>query len=300
MDVEAQYTLLPKGQRYEGDILFNDIDYFPYFVEFSYKKQRSLALNSLSKVQKEQPYLTAVVDEILLRYDFFWDCLHQISNGINPGRQTSFLKKESKYLTYISEIDYIETNSPKSYQLLKKIEKLFFSMSYALKKIVSESNSNTFKYGVLPSSNELKGLINQLSDENFKKIPFAQLVLSLANCLLIIFNVLREICVDNSSSVDFNLWSNGIINVSEGGAKLKIFKRFKMGMPSVLKIIFDDGKKLNLESRVVSTFPSEEKDFEYVSLNFDFPEAKEQLIIKKRIQTMEINKTLAELQNARY
>lgn len=296
--MDARYVLTPKTRMHQGDILFNEIDYFPMYIVDDYQRRVGLAHSSLKKIQEKQPYLKVVVNDMLDRIEFMRHCLKEISEGRNPARNINYAQKAGKYFGVMNEIDLIKEHAPKSYSVFSAMERFYVYMSNTCKTIASDSTYDKFEYGFLPDSQKIEDLIKRFEREQFEKIPFAQLILHLLHLNMQTFKVLREICLDNTLSQNLKDWPKAQINISEGGARFNMHKRFNMGMPVSLFVNIGEDT-LKFDARIVSIDPSNKEGFENVAVNFEFPDSVSQEKLRSGIQSLEIKNAMRICADAR-
>jgi hypothetical protein len=279
----------PRSPITDRDILATGANYYPASIQNQINYQRNLVNSALNKVQDSKEKIMAIFGEILEHFEFYENCLIELSKGYNPKKDPAKIFKISNNLEGILKLNILKS-SPKTYGYLRLIEQKYLYFLQRLDEVLSNSSPDTFfAPSPIPVGFKLDEFCEKISDPKFEKIPLMQAIVQTSHLLTIYTDIFRRLYDDHSQRQHPEQWHLETSNVSASGLAVNLRKGLKLNERVDVLIHFKDTNRTLLFEGIVVNIQSQPDTFhERVAMNFEFPNGNDQTFLLAQIQKYEL------------
>lgn len=294
INMPLQYSIETKSPIVNREIYASGADYFPPSVQQRLEVEKQQVLDSLSKLQENKELLTKVFTEIVDYAENYGESCRITSQGISPRFDRELWEKISAQKDGFHHFKVLETEAPKTFNLLQGIEEKYLVFHRRLTYCIENSTPDYFCSRKIPDTKfKLDLLIEKYSQSKYDKIPLIRTLFYAAKLMQSYFNIFLEMHHDNLVQEEKS-WIKDTVNVSASGIAFYLPKRYQMHQRLLVRLYFAEYDKiLEFDCIVVSIQTDTKKQLERIALNFDFPDGKFQDFLITQLQKYEIQQCLS-------
>ena len=280
----------PRSPITDRDILATGANYYPTSVQNQIHHQRVLVNSALNKVQDSKEKIMAIFGEVLEHFEFYEECLVELSKGYNPKKDPGKIFKLSSHIEGITKLNLLKSSAPKTYAYLKLIEDKYLYFLQRLDEVLNHSSPDTFYApNPIPVGFKLDEFCEKVSSPEFAKIPLMQAIVQTSHLLTIYTDIFRQLYEDHSLRQHPEHWRQEVSNVSASGLAVNLKKGLKLNERVDVLIHFKDDQRTLIFDGIVVNIQSQPNTFyERVAMNFEFPNGRDQTYLLAQIQKYEL------------
>lgn len=294
INMPMHYFVTPTSAILDREIFATGSIYYPPSTRTILQQQKQNIIDSMARIQEYKDELMQIFSEMIEHADFFGQCAHMMTQGINPKNTKNYWNTLKSHQRGFVKIQLLKTEAPKTYQYLKTIEnKYLFYLNHMIESLENSNSEHFYAPGLLPKDFKIDELAKAFADEKYQTIPLAQTILHTAEFIETHSHIFREIYDEHNILQHPDTWPEETVNVSASGLAIVTRKSFKMHERVTIRFYFSHHERILVFTGVVVNIQPTTNDqgeaAERIAMNFEFPNGKDQAYLQTQIQKYEID-----------
>lgn len=291
IEMPVQIHITPTNPIRSKDIHALGIDYFPPSVEKKIQKTKLDLWHSVKHIQEQQDILEPVFFETIDLIDTFGEVVKDAQQGRNP--ELSDPKDPvilQKLFSGFQRFSSLQTPAPKTFYYFDQLNQKFLvyaqNLVYGLKKSTPGKFISTLAF---QTDFEIDKTIANFSQPKFQQVPLAKALFYLSQYLNLHLAAYREFLQDLLPNKSAKKLPKLDINLSACGLAIRENKRIPLGCKVDVTLYFaDTDETLKIKGSIVRSVTLAKQQTECNALDYYFPDGKDQNIIQRQIELMQL------------
>lgn len=293
INLEIPHLVIMRESIDYKDIQMTGVNYYSPLVKQEIEQSVALVDEIYLKTKENKALISEMTFEIKETLSLFREIGEKIQKGELFSPQSIRYKKLLLLHKFgLTKIAALKESAPKTWYYLKELGQMIVDYAFMLYEVMTKSKKNAFySPKKMPDRTACTHHLNFFKNNDLaRKLPLVNLLEKIMKMVMAATDPIHRMVVDNGFQGNFNMWPIEKVSISEGGiavntkSKLELYSRLaiKMQLPNSKEIILVHGV-------VVSHHPEVEMFCYRIGIEFDFPSAQAQKMIRNEIQLQELN-----------
>ena len=301
--IQCKYFVTPELLESITDLYSNGIDYFNLATESNILHLKTQVMSKLHRLSRHQEIFLKIVTDIFEKFDVVMNYLRMLNRGEEIVSRKIYWQNQQAILAGFKGIKLLESEAPKTYDLLVKIEEKFLLYTKMIQETIDRSTKTKLHFSDYPEAFRFTPEIRnrfEAKKMDLNKSELLQMILSIERLFEKGFEPFNNLATDYLLYQKHESWVKRDLNLSACGLSF-VDNRFYPNLAKAkVKLSLEQGYMdlIELEGKIVrSRYLSSQKRNE-TAIDFYFPNANDQRELLAYLHRLEVENTLIRWPNA--
>lgn len=298
----VQCFITPKKPVYQRQIFALGVDYYPQSKKIAIAVQRHKVESLLEQLPPDNRKVTReMFIHVMEHFDLFLEAILFAAKGKDPRQASMHWFKLEQSAQALPSLSMIRDKAPKTYEYLIEVQQKFSAyVKYLIASLMTSTIDPFSATHPLPNRTfKLDQIVAEFKAPKYDRLPLAQSMIAIDELLNQYLEIFSNFYHDHYLKDYPKEWPFREANLSIGGIALQLPQNYELFTKVLVRLYFADKKlELQFDGSIVKADkeldagenPTEAVD--YVAINFDQPDGRQQDELEQILFEYEIEETL--------